>query len=137
MKRWSLILITYDVTSLINDGKNVLSATVAEGWHTGRILMPRQLNIKPSALLAQLEIHYTDGSRQVVVTNKNWQVSLDGPIRAASNYDGETYDANFEMPGWNNINYQALGWNTVITEAIEPQVALAPKRHQAATVKLT
>jgi len=129
--------LTYDVTSLVNSGENVLAATVAEGWHTGRYLKLRSLKIEPSALLAQLEITFSDGSTQVVTTDKNWQVTLNGPIRAAGNYDGETYDANYEMPGWNNIDYQALGWNTVITEAIEPQVALAPKRHQAAAAKLT
>ncbi|MCF2946931.1 glycoside hydrolase family 78 protein [Paraglaciecola aquimarina] len=128
--------LTYDVTSLVNSGNNVLSATVAEGWYTGRILKPRPLKVKPSALLAQLEIRYSDGSTQLVTTDKNWQVTLDGPIRAAGNYDGETYDANYEMPGWNNVDFNAQSWNKVISEEIEPQVALSPKRHQTPAVKL-
>ncbi|MFA3792006.1 family 78 glycoside hydrolase catalytic domain [Aliiglaciecola sp. SL4] len=129
--------LTYDVTSLINSGDNVLAATVAEGWHTGRYLKLRPLKVKPSALLAQLEITYSDGSTQKVTTDQNWQVTLNGPIRAAGNYDGETYDANYEMPGWNTISFTPNKWNSVITETLEPQVALAPKRHQASAVKLT
>ncbi|WP_371193801.1 family 78 glycoside hydrolase catalytic domain [Glaciecola sp. SC05] len=129
--------LTYDVTSLVNLGENVLAATVAEGWHSGRYLKLRSLKVEPSALLAQLEITYSDGSSQIVTTDKNWQVTLDGPIRAAGNYDGETYDANHEMPGWNTVNFTANNWNKVITETIEPQVALAPKRHQVSAVKLT
>ena len=129
--------LTYDVTEMLNIGENALAATVAEGWYTGRILKPIARDVKPSALLAQLEIQYTDGSTQTITTDKNWQVSLNGPIRAAGNYDGETYDANYEMPGWNNVGFKANNWQTVISEAIEPQVALAPKRHQASAVKLT
>ncbi|WP_448248786.1 family 78 glycoside hydrolase catalytic domain [Thalassotalea agariperforans] len=129
--------LTYDVTEMLNIGENALAATVAEGWYTGRILKPIARDVKPSALLAQLEIQYTDGSTQTITTDKNWQVSLNGPIRAAGNYDGETYNANYEMPGWNNVGFKANNWQTVISEAIEPQVALAPKRHQASAVKLT
>nr|WP_232222425.1 alpha-L-rhamnosidase [Glaciecola sp. HTCC2999] len=129
--------LTYDVTSLVHSGENVIAATVAEGWHTGRYLKLRALKVKPSALLAQLEITYSNGTSQIIATDKNWKVTLDGPIREAGNYDGETYDANYEMSGWNTINFNANNWNTVITETIEPQVALAPKRHQAPAVKLT
>jgi alpha-L-rhamnosidase len=129
--------LTYDVTPLINTGDNVLAATVAEGWYSGRFLKLRALKIKPSALLAQLEITYSDGSSDSITTDKHWQVTLKGPIRTASNYDGETYDANYEMPGWNTVDFTPAKWNTVITEPIESQVALAPKRHQTATVKLT
>lgn len=129
--------LTYDVTKLVESGENVLAATVAEGWYSGRYLKLRPLRVKPSALLAQLEISYSDGTSQIVTTDKNWQVTLNGPIRAAGNYDGETYDANYEMPGWNTVDFNANDWNTVITESIEPQVALSPKRHQASAVKLT
>ena len=129
--------LTYDVTDLLHSGENVLAATVAEGWHTGRYLKLRALKVKPSALLAQLEITYSDGTSQLVTTDKNWQVTLDGPIRAASNYDGENYDANYEMPGWNTVNFSSSNWKRVITEPIEPYIALFPKRHQAAAVKLT
>jgi alpha-L-rhamnosidase len=129
--------LTYDVTSMLQSGDNVLAATVAEGWHTGRILAPKKEDVKPSALLAQLEIEYADGATQIIVSDEDWQVTLDGPIREAGNYDGETYDANYEMPGWNQTNFDTSNWRTVITDPLEPQVALAPKRHQASKVKLT
>ena len=129
--------LTYDVTSLVHSGENVLAATVAEGWHTGRYLKLRALKVKPSALLAQLEITYSNDTTQIITTDNNWQVTLNGPIRNAGNYDGETYDANYEMPGWNTVNFIPDNWSSVITEALEPDVELAPKRHQAAAVKLT
>ncbi|CAM3971278.1 MULTISPECIES: alpha-L-rhamnosidase [Pseudoalteromonas] len=129
--------LTYDVTSLVHSGENVLAATVAEGWHTGRYLKLRALKVKPSALLAQLEIIYSNDTTQIITTDDNWQVTLNGPIRNAGNYDGETYDANYEMPGWHTVNFIPDNWNSVITEALEPDVELAPKRHQAAAVKLT
>ncbi|WP_232824779.1 alpha-L-rhamnosidase [Algibacillus agarilyticus] len=143
--------LTYDVTKLLiteesnteenntkekNTSENVIAATVAEGWHTGRILSPQVRDVKPSALLAQLEIDYTDGTKQTIVTDDSWQASIKGPIRLAGNYDGETYDANYEMPGWNTASFNSNEWLPVITDALEPQVALAPKRHTAPTTKL-
>ncbi|WP_016957718.1 alpha-L-rhamnosidase [Catenovulum agarivorans] len=129
--------LTYDVTNLIQVGENVLAATVAEGWHTGRILSPQPRDVEPSALLAQLEIVYTDGTQHIVKTDNSWQVSINGPIRDAGNYDGETYDEHYEMPGWNTINFDSSNWNTVLVEPLDGKVSLAPKRHTAPTTKVT
>lgn len=128
--------LTYDVTDMVNKGPNALAVTVAEGWHTGRILSLQPRDVKPSALLAQLEIEYVNGAKKIVTTDDSWQVTLNGPIRAASNYDGETYDANYEMPGWKQADFDSSQWNDVIVEPLDPKVALTPKRHTAPTTKL-
>ncbi|WP_395341709.1 family 78 glycoside hydrolase catalytic domain [Ningiella sp. W23] len=127
--------LTYDVTSLLTDGQNALAAIVAEGWHTGRILSPEPREVKPSALLLQLEIEYLDGSSQTISTDKNWKASIKGPIRLASNYDGETYDENYKMPGWKLAGFDQENWLDVITDDIESDLALQPKRHTAPTTK--
>jgi alpha-L-rhamnosidase len=44
-------------------------------------------------LLFQLEIQYADGSTQMVVSDENWYLSTNGPIRENNDYDGEIYDA--------------------------------------------
>lgn len=53
----------------------------------------------PARLLTQLEITFTDDSKQTVVSDDSWQVSQDGPIRFASIYDGEKYDQGKEIKG--------------------------------------
>ncbi|MGJ8691808.1 MAG: family 78 glycoside hydrolase catalytic domain [Thalassotalea sp.] len=124
--------LTYDVTEHVNTGENAIGAVIAEGWHTGRIFHPTKKDyVLPMRLLAQLEVTFTDGSRQIITSNDTWQLSNQGPIRAAGNYDGERYDANFEMPGWSTSHFTAKNWSGVYSEPIDSQVQLKPKRHTA------
>ena len=44
-------------------------------------------------LLAQLEIKYTDGTAQTVISDGSWLWSNDGAIRFADNKDGERVNA--------------------------------------------
>lgn len=129
--------LSYDVTSQIKQGQNALAAIVAEGWHSGRIFHPtKQHHMLPMRLIAQLELTYSDGSREIVSTNEKWHSTIDGPIREASNYDGEIYDANFEMEGWNTAQFTPENWSSVVVEPIDKQVKLAPKKHTAVRSKL-
>lgn len=128
--------LTYDVTDLLEQGANTLGAIVAEGWHTGRILSPQPRDVEPSALIAQLEIYYADGSNQIIASDESWRVTHNGPIRSAGIYDGESYDANYEMPNWHRHSFDDSDWNGAIAEHVDPQVKLSPKRHAAAKTKL-
>lgn len=130
--------LTYDVTSHLKPGVNVLAAILAEGWYSGRIFHPTsQQYIPPMRLIAQLEVRYEDGSVQHVLSNQDWLSSVQGPIREASNYDGEIYNANFSLANWNNeaFEFQSALWKKVVAEPLDPQVQLRPKRH--ATVRAT
>ncbi len=132
--------LTYDVTSFVKQGNNAIGAALAKGWYSGRIFGPTpQEYTLPIQLIAQLEITHEDGSRSIIQTDQTWQATNKGPIRAASNYDGEKYDANFDISGWNTANYTPSDtiWSTVYTESIDPNIALAPKRHAPSHTALT
>lgn len=94
---------TYDVTGLLREGENALGMTLAEGYGPTfsrfgwRWLGPRQ------ALLL-LDVTYADGSHQRIASDESWRWS-EGPIRAASIYDGETYDARREQHGWDEPGF--------------------------------
>lgn len=93
---------TYDVTNLISAQKNCLGIRVAEGWFSGRMGFEggrRNLWADRNATWAQLEIRYSDGSSQTIVTDESWSASK-GPIVLAEIYDGEKYDARLEIEGW-------------------------------------
>lgn len=123
--------LTYDVTTFLKRGENAIGASLAEGW-TGRIFHAmKEDHITPLRFIAQLEVQYADGSVDTFSTNKNWQSTDQGPIRAAVNYDGETYDANYEMLGWDTANFNAEAWSPVYAEPIDQEVLLQPKRHSA------
>ena len=89
---------TCDVTALLQNGENVLTVQLADGWYrgsTGAWGLRNQYGSQ-TKLLAQLEITCADGSTQTVLTDESWECSNDGPIRFADNKDGETVDARME-----------------------------------------
>src|SRR4051794_2799874 len=94
-----LLFQSADVTALLRPGRNVLGATVAEGWYRERFGFDGRFSVAypgPVALSAQLRIAYEDGSIDVVATDSTWETSTAGPTVSASIYQGETYDARQE-----------------------------------------
>jgi alpha-L-rhamnosidase len=51
-------------------------------------------------LIGRAEIRYTDGSHDVIVTDRSWRTAL-GPLVTDAWYSGSDYDARREQPGWN------------------------------------
>ena len=127
--------LTYDVTDLLQSGKNALAVELASGWHSGRISRGRALyeNFASPKILCQLEVVMKDGSKQTIVSDESWKGTTNGPIRLASVYDGEVYDANFEISNWSTVAFDDTNWELVEIEDVTRDVKLAPKRHH--TVK--
>jgi alpha-L-rhamnosidase len=101
---------TYDVTALVRRGENVIGAIVGGGWCTaalgGRF---GACGAEPPRVMVQLEVTGSDGSLHTVITDQSWR-SHAGPITAAHLYDGESYDARLEMPGWDGPGFDEEGW---------------------------
>lgn len=103
---------TYDVTSLLRGGPNAIGALLGEGWY-GSYHAPAgryAFGDPPLRLFAQLEVEHTDGTRTLVVTDKDWQLRLESPVTQAEIYYGEDYDARFEQPGWSEPGFRGPGW---------------------------
>ncbi|MDQ5850545.1 MAG: glycoside hydrolase family 78 protein [Chloroflexota bacterium] len=103
---------TFDVTDLLREGRNAIGAMLGDGWYRGRLGFGggrRNIYGDRLALLAQLEIEYADGTTDIVVTDDDWRATT-GPIRASDLYDGETYDARRERPGWSAAGYDDGEW---------------------------
>ncbi len=116
---------TYDVTRLVKRGANAIGAWVADGWYSGYIGFGLYTDIgmerigrytygKTPALMAQLEIDYTDGTREIVPTDKSWKVTGEGPIREGDFLMGEYYDARKETTGWTNPGIDDSKWDWAI-----------------------
>ncbi len=101
---------TYDVTSMLNKS-NSIGAIVGDGWFRGTIAKNLCYGDK-LALLLQLQILYTDGTSETVITDKSWKVNT-GAILESDIYNGEIYDARLEMNGWNNAGFNAEKWESV------------------------
>lgn len=106
---------TFDVTNLLQEGRNAMGAILGDGWFRGRLGYHggrRNIYGDRLALLAQLEIEYADGSTERIVTNDSWRAAP-GAILASDIYDGETCDARLEQPGWSTPGFDDSGWSSV------------------------
>ncbi|MEN9686742.1 MAG: hypothetical protein RLZZ28_2528 [Bacteroidota bacterium] len=104
----------YDVTALLNTGNNAIGITLGNGWYRGFIGFSGQQNFygKDIALLFQMEIVYTDGTREMVVSDESWKSST-GAIRNSEIYNGETIDARLNKNGFASVGYDDSKWEGV------------------------
>lgn len=107
---------THDVTHLLASGANAIGGHIADGWFCGRLgtshgCTPKLYGPKTS-FLAQLEITFADGSSKTIATDGTWTWSR-SPIQFASLYDGESYDANEEIPEWSKPGHPDGKWSAV------------------------
>jgi len=100
----------YDVTGLLKPGGNAMGALLANGWYAGHLGNGgfQQYGTTP-ALLAQLEITYTDGSIDRVVSDESWKTA-ESPLQSTDFMLGETYDARQEIAGWDLSGLDESGW---------------------------
>ncbi|MCJ8209233.1 glycoside hydrolase family 78 protein [Mucilaginibacter sp. RS28] len=104
----------YDVTAMLGKGKNSLGVVVGNGWHRSALAWGDNINrfAKYLGLLAQMEITYTDGTRQLVISDGTWRSST-GSIQTNEIYKGEDIDARLEKTGWALPNYDDNSWSLV------------------------
>jgi len=126
--------LTYDVTDMLKEGKNTIAFAVAEGWYAGKIYLRgrKKKHGQTPSLLCQLELEQGD-EKTVIVSDEDWKVTKDGPIRVAKIYDGETYNAHYELGEWDQNDYDDSQWHKAQTTALDTAVLLQPKRFE--TVK--
>lgn len=117
---------TYDVSSLIKKGKNAIGVTLGDGWYRGFLVLKTNRNVygETLALLLQLEITYTDNTKELIITDNTWKATT-GAILKSDIYNGETYDARLEKDGWNNVGYDDSNWNKVITKDYNKYILVA------------
>lgn len=113
-----------DVTSFLSAGSCNITSTVAPGWFSGRagLFSISHFYGNEPALLAQLEIHYADGTSQRIVSDHSWK-RCDGPILTADLMDGEVHDARISLPPASDAEWKAV---TIRAESrnLEPDVCL-------------
>jgi len=94
-----VLYVTYDITPFVREGANAVAVILGNGWYKSR------------ALLLQINVELEDGTMTSVVSDASWKAA-DGPIFEDSVYNGESYDARRETPGWDRPGYDDKGWPT-------------------------
>ncbi|MFY9151189.1 MAG: family 78 glycoside hydrolase catalytic domain, partial [Prolixibacteraceae bacterium] len=118
---------TYDVTSMIQD-KNTIGAIVGDGWYRGNIGWGNANGYygQKLALLAMLQINFTDGTSEVIGSDESWKVA-NGPIISSDIYNGETYDARLEMTGWSKPGFGDKDWKNASVADQSKSILIAPQ----------
>ncbi len=107
-----VLYVTYDVTGSLTQGRNAAGLILGNG----RYWAPRvqaaigSVSFGHPKARGQIELEYADGSKEVIATDGNWKLTRDGPIRANSEYDGESYDARREPAGWSKPGFDDSRW---------------------------
>lgn len=120
-----------DVTELLHPGRNALGAQLSEGWWSGAATYAGEnWNVfgDRQSLLARLVVIYTDGSREVIVTDPStWQVFSRGPVRSGSLFQGEVFDGQLAeaMKGWSSAGFDTSGWMAAVEVPVEGTVSHA------------
>ncbi len=101
----------YDVSALVQAGKNAIGAMLGSGWYRGPLAWAGHKNIYGNslALLAQLEIRYADGTKELIVSDDQWKTAT-GAIRSSEIYNGETWDDRKLLQGWANSGFSDSDW---------------------------
>ena len=113
----------YNVTNLVKNGPNAIGVTLGSGWWRGNMGFIKGINLYGAdvALLFQLDLEYTDGSRERIGSDGTWKYSTDGPVRFAEIYHGETQDARLAQPGWSSAGFDASKWRAVTVQTFSTE----------------
>jgi len=108
---------THDVTEMLKKGNNAIGTLLGDGWYAGHIGFGfnREQYGKNPRYISQLEVTYTDGTSERIVSDGSWKANY-GPVIEADWMMGETYDANKELTGWDKTGFEDSNWAKVATQ---------------------
>ena len=137
---------TYDVTKMLNSGNNAIGIILEGGRYTSLRYNAANPNWDGSdhvfgfgtpRLLLQLEVTYKDGQKETIISDETWKITNRGPIRTANEWDGETYDENFDLGNWNQVDYDDSEWlQAELVDAPEGQLTAQPNPNITVMEKL-
>ncbi|QDU90398.1 Bacterial alpha-L-rhamnosidase [Pirellulimonas nuda] len=107
---------THDVTALLRQGKNAIGVALGDGMHhTERRnrFSKFQNTFGPQRLIAQIELEYADGRREIVATDASWRVDP-GPTTYNDIFGGEDFDARRVEPGWDTAGFDESHWANAV-----------------------
>ncbi|NJX14446.1 alpha-L-rhamnosidase [Tamlana crocina] len=100
---------TYDIPVEQFTPSNVMGVMLGNGWYNQNLVWSKAMAYGQPVFIAQLEVHYTNGQKEIIETNSSWKWH-EGPITFTNIYAGEHYDARAEVENWLSPNLDATGW---------------------------
>jgi len=112
-----VLYVTHDVTDLLSDGPNAVGVMLGNGFfntHANDVWDFHDAAWRATPrMLFQMEIVYSDGSSDVLVSDASWK-TVTGPVVFDGVRNGEVYDARLEQPGWASTDADESGWRQAV-----------------------
>ncbi len=114
---------TYDVSSLVSNGENVVGVLLGNGWYDPLPLglfrkfnLRKYLTIGPPKLIALLRIELADGSVLSIGSDESWK-SSESHILKNNVYLGEVQDGRLKSDAWKRPGFDDSAWDGVVLES--------------------
>lgn len=108
---------TYDVKDMLRSGDNALAAVLGNSyfnWQSHSTWdFDRAYWRERPRMICQLDIKYTDGSSETVVSDGSWKTAT-GPYLFNNLFSGDVYDARLELDGWDKAGFDDSAWENAI-----------------------
>ncbi len=111
LMKFSVMYMGYDVTNMLNKGENAMGCILGNGFYNP--LRNWTAAYKTPRFLSQLMITYKDGSTETVVSDESW-LAHESAIRKNDIYEGEHYDARYEVENWAEAECNTSAWKSVV-----------------------
>jgi len=126
---------THEITSQLRPGANAVGLTLGNGmYHVERRHRFAKFtgSFGPLRAICQIELEYTDGSKEFVITDESWRTHP-GAITYNSIYGGEDFDARLLPTDWNLPKFNDKDWRNAVA-VVRPAGML--RGHSVATEPL-
>lgn len=111
---------SYDVTSSLRAGPNVLAVALADGWWAGSNGLTGSTAQFGTRTAATWQLHLRDRDGRTAVVVPDAQVrSATGGWAYADLFVGEQYDRRAEPVGWRSPGFDDGGWDAVTTADVD------------------
>lgn len=116
--RKTVLYDSYEVTSFLRSGQNVLGLFLSNGMYNIQADSVRYVKFLNSygqlKAKAQLLLEYSDGTVKQLITDASWQVAP-GPVTYMNEFGGEDFDARAWPEGWDQPGFRATKrWTSAI-----------------------
>lgn len=123
------LYMAYDVTPHLQQGENVISSTLGNGFYneyTGMTVW--QYESAPwrnrPRMICELHIEYKDGKKQVICSDKSWK-STTGAVVGNVIYAGDVVDARLDVAGWDSPSFDDSAYASAIEVESPSQLLVA------------
>jgi alpha-L-rhamnosidase len=115
--RKTVLYNTYELKSALRPGPHAFGVLLGNGMYNVQPTKGRYSKFTGSfgepKLLLQLDVRYTDGTEQTIVSDGSWKTHA-GPVVYSSTYGGEDFDARALPSAWDQAGFAAEGWSPAV-----------------------